>query len=224
LLADCDLNVLETFVPEQEWDLGPGDMLYLPPGIAHHGVALEACMTWSIGMRAPSQADLLQALGEWLAEAHAEGTRYRDMSLPSTLRAGEIAPAALGTLREMMAEPLRPGTAIDGFLARFLSRYRLAHLPAPAAEMVDERSLAAALANNCSVQKNPWTRFTWIEQGGTARLFAAGEEFSCSPAIAAQLCACPLEITVKNPLSPDQLPLLCQLINAGHLFLHDPVT
>ena len=41
LLEDCPLNVLEQFSPEQEWVLEPGDMLYLPPNIAHHGVALE---------------------------------------------------------------------------------------------------------------------------------------------------------------------------------------
>jgi len=63
LLKECPLNVLKHFTPEQEWVLEPGDMLYLPPNIAHHGVALEPGMTWSIGSRAPSAADLLQGLG-----------------------------------------------------------------------------------------------------------------------------------------------------------------
>lgn len=222
LLADCDLNVLESFEPEQEWELGPGDMLYLPPGIAHHGVALEPGMTWSIGMRAPSQADLLQALGEWLAEAHDEGVRYRDASLQPTSRDGEISFEALQELRGLMAAPLQAGTTINGFLAGFLSRYRLAHQPAPADDVITERALAAALAKNCLVHKNPWTRFAWIEESGAARLFAAGEEFPCSLTTAMLLCAIPLEISSNSELFPGQIELLCQLINAGHLYVHDP--
>lgn len=34
----------------------PGDLLYLPPGVKHHGVALEACFTYSVGFRAPRSA------------------------------------------------------------------------------------------------------------------------------------------------------------------------
>ena len=66
------LRILERFVPEQEWTLDPGDMLYLPPGVAHEGVAESECLTWSIGFRAPSDAELaaghLSALRAWLGE------------------------------------------------------------------------------------------------------------------------------------------------------------
>jgi len=222
LLADCELNVLEAFEPEQEWNLGPGDMLYLPPGVAHHGIALEPGMTWSIGMRAPSQADLLLALGEWLAENHVEGARYRDSALDGSPRAGEISNGALRGLRQLMAAPMEMSAALNGFLAGFLTRYRLAHQPAPAEDMVDEQGLATALSGSSGVQKNPWTRLAWIEERGGARLFAAGEEFACSTATAMLLCTSPLEITGKDSLSPDQLRLVCQLINAGHLYLHRP--
>ncbi len=73
LLEGCPLNVLQQFTSEQEWVLEPGDMLYLPPNVAHLGIALEPGMTWSIGSRAPSGADLLQGLGEWLAFSADEG-------------------------------------------------------------------------------------------------------------------------------------------------------
>jgi len=53
------IKVLKDFRPEEEWVLEPGDMLYLPPGVAHHGVAFGECMTCSIGFRAPSQQELL---------------------------------------------------------------------------------------------------------------------------------------------------------------------
>ncbi len=222
LLANCELNVLEEFVPEMEWELGPGDMLYLPPGIAHHGVALEPCMTWSIGMRAPSQADLLLALGEWLAESHGEGSRYRDTGLKSSPRAGEISANALLGLRRLMADPMKTDIDLAGFLARFLTGYRLAHLPAPADETIDEPQLTAALAAHSRLLKNPWTRLAWVATSGGARLFAAGEEYACSGPTAKLLCSFPLAITGKAKLSTEQLCLLCQLINAGHLYLQQP--
>ena len=69
LVPDLPLKILRTFEPAQEWVLGPGDMLYLPPGWGHDGVALGAdCMTCSIGLRC---ADLLYKiqLGESLSDA-----------------------------------------------------------------------------------------------------------------------------------------------------------
>ncbi|PID34328.1 MAG: hypothetical protein CR976_00860 [Thiotrichales bacterium] len=58
---------MREFEAEQDWVLNPGDMLYLPPNVAHYGVAVDDCMTYSVGFRAPSQADLLERLlGEWV--------------------------------------------------------------------------------------------------------------------------------------------------------------
>jgi 50S ribosomal protein L16 3-hydroxylase len=70
LSPDLPLKILQNFQPEQEWDLEPGDMLYLPPHIAHDGIALDAgCQTWSVGFRAQSYKELIQE-GLWrLAES-----------------------------------------------------------------------------------------------------------------------------------------------------------
>jgi 50S ribosomal protein L16 3-hydroxylase len=64
------LKILQNFVVEHEWVLEPGDMLYLPPRIAHDGIALDSgCQTWSVGFRSPSFKELLQE-GLWrLAES-----------------------------------------------------------------------------------------------------------------------------------------------------------
>jgi 50S ribosomal protein L16 3-hydroxylase len=70
LNPNLPLKILEKFKVEQEWDLEPGDMLYLPPQIAHDGIALDAgCQTWSVGFRSPSYKEILQE-GLWkLAES-----------------------------------------------------------------------------------------------------------------------------------------------------------
>jgi 50S ribosomal protein L16 3-hydroxylase len=70
LNPNLPLKILQNFKVEREWDLEPGDMLYLPPHIAHDGIALDAgCQTWSVGFRSQSYKELLQE-GLWrLAES-----------------------------------------------------------------------------------------------------------------------------------------------------------
>lgn len=64
LLADSDLRVLAQFHPTESWRLAPGDILYLPPGVGHWGVAEEDCVSYSVGFRAPTQSELFEALVE----------------------------------------------------------------------------------------------------------------------------------------------------------------
>lgn len=68
LVPDLPLKILKNFVPEQEFILEPGDMLYLPPQAAHDGVALDDCMTISIGFRAPDEAALARGMLEAAAD------------------------------------------------------------------------------------------------------------------------------------------------------------
>lgn len=63
-LPDEELRLLANFHPDQSWLLHPGDMLYLPPHYAHHGVAHAACMTCSIGFRSPSLMDVMNEASE----------------------------------------------------------------------------------------------------------------------------------------------------------------
>jgi len=219
LLPDCELKVLQGFCAEQEWLLEPGDMLYLPPGIAHHGVALDAGMTWSIGMRAPSRADVFLALGEWLAEKDDEGGRYQDPGLTAPVYRGEIDSAAMSRLEDFLQTTFRQEPDFRSFLGTFLSRYRLAHQPAPSSRALKPAALAKALGQGKILRHNPWTRIFWCANGETADVFAAGEKFSCSAGLARTLCD--PDRLARTDLSFDaaELALLCELLNRGHLYL-----
>src|SRR3546814_14884173 len=60
LLPHDDLRLLAGFEAADEWILEPGDILYVPPRVAHNGVAVgDDCMTYSIGFRAPSRGELI---------------------------------------------------------------------------------------------------------------------------------------------------------------------
>ncbi len=64
LLPDLNLKILAKFQPEFDDVLAPGDMLYLPPHLAHDGVAIGNCMTLSIGFKAPDAATLARGMLE----------------------------------------------------------------------------------------------------------------------------------------------------------------
>lgn len=87
LVPGLPLKILADFVPEQEWLLEPGDMLYLPPGWAHDGQAQGECMTCSIGFRSASKDEFAREVMQRCLDAmqdeaesgeHAEAPLYRD--------------------------------------------------------------------------------------------------------------------------------------------------
>ncbi|MGD8346254.1 MAG: cupin domain-containing protein, partial [Lysobacterales bacterium] len=219
LLPDTELNVLKSFEPEQEWILEPGDMLYLPPGVPHHGVALDSGMTWSIGMRAPSTSDLLLGLGEWLADARGEGRRYTDPDL-ETGEGSEISAAAIDRFAAMMHACTEDRDDFSAFLGCFLSDYRLAHTPAAPERPVAPETVASLLAQTGALRQHPWTRLIWTAgEPGQATLFAAGQAYSCSRDFAATVCD-PARLENEAPaLAAKDPALLADLLNSGHLYM-----
>ncbi|GAB3495083.1 cupin domain-containing protein [Curvibacter fontanus] len=119
------LKILANFVPEQEFVLEPGDMLYLPPRYAHDGVAEGGdCMTYSIGFRSPKQGELAQELLQRLAEDAAEAvgeSLYRD-----PCQAAVAQPAAMPVelerfAREALQQALKDPLALARALGETLS-------------------------------------------------------------------------------------------------------
>ena len=117
------VKILQRFEPEQEWLLEPGDMLYLPPGWGHDGVAEGECMTCSVGFRAPAAGELARELLLRLAEAQEDhpGARYADPGQPATARPAEV-PAALQRFaaRAVAKALARPG-AVERALGEVLT-------------------------------------------------------------------------------------------------------
>jgi 50S ribosomal protein L16 3-hydroxylase len=90
LVPGAPLKLLARFRPEQEYVLEPGDMLYLPPGYAHDGVAVEACTTYSVGFRAPAWHDLGVQFLAYLQDHIGLDGLYRDPALVPTRRPAQV--------------------------------------------------------------------------------------------------------------------------------------
>ena len=124
LVPDVPLKLLAHFEPEQEWLLEPGDMLYLPPGWAHDGVAEGECLTASIGFRAPGREqigrELLQRLLDDAAPVSDE-VLYRDPKQPATTEPGRIPVELRAFAFEAMARVLADERGLDCTLGELLS-------------------------------------------------------------------------------------------------------
>lgn len=121
LVAGVPLKILKNFKPEQEWVLGMGDMLYLPPYCAHNGVALDGCMTCSIGFRAPSAQELAAQFLIYLQDHLDIRGVYRDPGLTLQQHPAQISDAMLRQATQMLGHIHWGKQDVELFLGRFLS-------------------------------------------------------------------------------------------------------
>jgi len=194
MLPHDDLRLLARFEATDEWLLEPGDILYVPPGVPHDGVAVgDDCMTYSIGFRAPSRSELVAHWCDHLLAGLQDDDRYRDPAGPPQDNPGEITPDALARLHAMIAETLLDR---DGF-ARWFGEYTTAP-KYPDADWAPEEALGiealrALLAGGTPLCRNPASRFSFVRRGaGEVLLFVDGDSFDCVGAgavFAEGLCA-----------------------------------
>jgi 50S ribosomal protein L16 3-hydroxylase len=174
-----DLKILQQFEPDESWELQPGDMLYLPPHFAHHGVALNDCMTFSIGFRAPTQLELLDAFMQTLTEQAGGEQRYQDPELQVAKDDKQIDSAALNRFKQILLDVVEQS---DNWLNDAVGRLLTETKPSLAwfadmasSEAVDESGLMAQMRAGNKLVRNPYIRLAWLETKTGINIYAAGE-------------------------------------------------
>jgi 50S ribosomal protein L16 3-hydroxylase len=169
------LRILQRFEPTREWVLEPGDMLYLPPGWAHDGIAMGAdCMTASVGFRAPAGAELARELLARLGEDAPGADRlYADPAQAATAHPGEVPAGLLGFARLAIERTLRERGALERALGEWLSE------PKPRVWF----DAAGALSRGTGLRLDDKTRMLYDER----HLFVNGESYLASGRDAALL-------------------------------------
>jgi 50S ribosomal protein L16 3-hydroxylase len=215
---DVELKQLAIFEPTHEWLLQPGDMLYLPPGVPHDGIAFGGpCMTFSVGMRAPSQAEMTGDLADYIADLLPDELRYADPDLKPARAAGEIDRAALARIVDALPfAAALDETLLRDWFGRFITRYRNAQVVAPLARPLTKAALKKQLAAGASLLRHPWSRLAWSQGKSGCTLYVSGQAHAASPALAQALC----EQRAWRPsgsLTDPEFDLLRTLVNEGHL-------
>lgn len=173
LLEHGDLRILADFQGTDEWVLEPGDMLYLPPRLAHFGTAEDACMTYSVGFRAPSAAEVLTHFTDFLAQFLPDEERYGDADLQPSDDPYQIQSDALERLKRLLAEHMGDERLLLTWFGQFMTEPRYPER-IEGVELT-EQDLRAALADGAVLVRNPAARMAWSEIDLGLLLFASGQ-------------------------------------------------
>ena len=108
-------------VENKRYLANPGDLLYLPPGVRHDGVALEHCFTYSIGFRAPRGTELGAAFLDWLHERGLPDADYRDPGLKPAARPGQLPKEIVAFAHALLARIRWSRSDVERFVGEYLS-------------------------------------------------------------------------------------------------------
>ena len=171
-----DLKQIQSFAPEESWLLMPGDMLYLPPGVAHHGVAFGECMTYSIGFRAPSQAEMLADFSALLLERADMHAHYADPDLQPAANPGELPLEARARARQMLRQQLRPtDEELDIWFGRFITESKPWLKPVAPGRSTSAAKLKAGLQKGRVLAWHPAVRVAWFSVRQACHVFVDGK-------------------------------------------------
>jgi 50S ribosomal protein L16 3-hydroxylase len=222
---DAAIKMLKSFVPEDEWLLEPGDMLYVPPGVAHFGVAEGPCFTYSIGFLAPSHRELVQSflgyLGEALISEIDPDRRYQDPELrlqKEPLQVGDAMVAQVAAVIEGAGwQKAMRSPAISEFLGRFLTGRQPPSAFAAPDPLLSESAFARRLSGRGRVELALPSR--GLLRG--SRLFLNGESHLAKPPTLQLFKQLVSDRAVTLPLHADEqtLALLYGFYAAGYLHI-----
>mgnify|MGYP003706140443 CR=1 FL=1 len=199
-----------------------GDILYLPPHFAHHGVALDDCMTFSIGFRAPKQVEILDALVNILLEKDLGKRHYSDSDLQLTEYEYEINSQSISRLKQLLhdavdeAEPLLANAFGKLVTETKPCLYELASEQFSELPSVDE--LDKQFSQGHYLQKNSYLRFAWSQD---KVLYIAGEAYELADSDIELVCLLAENDNLRQPqwhqIKSDSVvrDLLCQFIAEG---------
>lgn len=151
-LEHPSLRILREFTARDGWDCEPGDLLYLPPRLAHLGVALgNDCMTYSVGFRAPGVADMIRSFAATVADRLSDDVRYEDPVLVRQTNPGEISDETVEQVRRLIMERLDDRDSLAAWFGQHVTEAKYDHVPEPPEHPLSVTEVRAALANNETV-------------------------------------------------------------------------
>ena len=175
-LPDAPVMVLSEFESEIEFDLAVGDMLYLPPRLAHNGIATsEDCITYSVGFRAPSESEFLRSISDHIGEQLSAEKRFTDPQRTITKAPGQVDQADAASIKARLVELISDEQNFNQWLGELLSEPKYPDMVQAVAE--DEFNDWFQEALEVGVEVAPNTRLIYLESDSN-RLYCNGEAIS----------------------------------------------
>lgn len=218
------LRILSSWDGEETVTLGPGDMLYLPPGIGHHGVAEDDCITLSVGFRAPSMDDILTGFTDFLCARSDVSDHLSDPDLQVQDNPGTINPAVISQLDTLIRERIGDQRQLALWFGQYSTAPKSTDIVAPPEEPLTEESFRELVAEAAPLRWNEGSRFAYYEFEDETALFVDGEQYLLrgdARPVAPLLCkASMINLPDLQPFLDDPAitGLLTHLFNQGSLY------
>ncbi|EEY77976.1 cupin family protein [Acinetobacter calcoaceticus RUH2202] len=180
----CDVNT--AFIPNQplkllpeidvQFDevLAPGDLLYVPPGMAHYGVAEDDCLTFSFGFRMPNVAGMMERISDQFSANTLLQNPVVDIARKQMGQIGEINATELSHLKDLVLAQLKDSSALDAAIMSYMSEPKYPD-NIPEADEIEADDLKEILHEGYEVLLEPASRLLYTEQNGTLNFWGNGE-------------------------------------------------
>lgn len=224
-IPDLDLRILQCFEAREEQIMEPGDVLYLPPGIPHWGVAEGPCLTFSVGFRAATWRELAASWSDFAAERQLSIGRFRDQALTPQNDSAEILPEVFERVREVLMRGIQDESSLllQEWFGRFVTEPKENLQVFPTDEPLTPEDLRSLIEDGETLLRQGFSRMAFSRGDATdSLLYANGEIYSISSDHGDFLALLTREKCLSRDMladwleRPDCLELLHHLYNDGH--------
>ncbi len=213
LLPDMEVNFDEV--------LAPGDLLYVPPGLSHYGVAEDDCLTFSFGFRMPNVAEMMDRVSDKFADDQLLKNPLKDILRDKISPIGQITQNELEYLKTELLAQLQNPAVLEDALMSLMSEAKYPE-NIPEAEAIGTGDLEEALDQGYSLMLEPASRLLYTEAEGELLFWANGEGICISEVFAPilkQLADGGSVLLDDNLYDPDILEDIVNLLNESILML-----
>lgn len=171
-LTDVELRVMKIFIVEEEYILEPGDILYLPPHVGHHGVSLsDDCMTYSFGYRSYQSREMLNSFCDYVNEQDAFKTLYKDPDWRMIQHTAELPEAAWQQAKQLILSEMADDKLFKNWFGRFATHldYGAEELLPDVLENVNEADFLAQLASKETLFRDPMVKMAYQSDGNDSK-------------------------------------------------------
>lgn len=178
LLPEMDVNFDEV--------LAPGDLLYVPPGLSHYGVAEDDCLTFSFGFRMPNISDMMDRVSDKFSDNQLLKNPLQDLIRDQISPIGQITQPELEYLKAELLAQLHNPTVLEDAIMSLMSEPKYPD-NIPEAEEIGTGDLEDALEQGYQLILEPASRLLYTEEDGELLFWANGEGLYISDEFAAVL-------------------------------------
>ena len=178
-VPDQPLKLLTEIDVQFDEVLAPGDLLYVPPGLSHYGVAEDDCLTFSFGFRMPNLAEMSDRLSEQFAKNSALKQPLADITRQKTNNIGEINGTEFSYLKAQLLDYLTQAPEFDAAIMAYMSESKYPNsIPEPEEIAVDD--LLEVIHSGYQLLLEPASKILYRQQNDCLEFWANGEQLCIS--------------------------------------------